>query len=54
MVYHILKDGSRPTDITGHVVKMADAPAMYTALRELERRRKNVKYSSRRQSNQYT
>lgn len=32
MIYHILKDGTRVDDITGHVVKMSDAEALYTLI----------------------
>jgi hypothetical protein len=31
-VYHVLKDGSRPKDITGHVVRMDDAEPLYRLL----------------------
>ena len=31
-VYHVLKDGSTVKDITGHVVKMADAETLYRYL----------------------
>lgn len=34
-VYHILKDGSTPTDITGHVVKVEDAPELYELIARL-------------------
>ena len=37
MVKHILKDGKEVKDITGHVVKVKDAPVAY----EVIRRRKN-------------
>ena len=30
MVYHVLKDGSRVSDISGHVVKVSDAEPLYT------------------------
>ena len=29
MVYHVMKDGSVKTDITGHVVKIKDAEPLY-------------------------
>jgi hypothetical protein len=29
MVYHVLADGTVTKDITGHVVKMSDAEAIY-------------------------
>ena len=31
-IIHILKDGTVLDDITGHVVKMADAPEVYEIL----------------------
>lgn len=31
-VYHVLKDGSRPKSIAGHVVKIEDAKALYNSL----------------------
>jgi hypothetical protein len=34
-VIHILSDGSRVEDITGHVVKVADAEALYNMIREI-------------------
>lgn len=32
MIRHILKDGTVVKDITGHIVKKKDAPAVYTIL----------------------
>ena len=40
MVYHILKDGTVKTDITGHVVKIADVPQVYDLISRLERKSK--------------
>ena len=40
-VYHILKDGSRPKDITGHVVKLSENQPVYDVIRQIERRGKN-------------
>lgn len=37
-VYHILKDGSRPTDITGHVVKFEDAEPLYRYIHSINLR----------------
>ena len=34
-VYHILKDGSRPKDITGHIVKFEDAEPLYRFIRSV-------------------
>ncbi len=38
MVYHILKDGSRPKSIDGHVIKMKDAEALYNVLRNIKKK----------------
>jgi hypothetical protein len=37
-VIHILKDGSRPKDITGHVVKVSEATTFYDIMKNLNRR----------------
>lgn len=37
-VIHILKDGSRVDDITGHVVKMEDAELLYRFLHSRNRK----------------
>ena len=37
-VIHILKDGSRIDDITGHVVKMEDAETLYKMIRDINRK----------------
>lgn len=42
MVIHILKDGSRVKDITGHIVKMSDAPTLYGLIEKIESRKKGV------------
>lgn len=34
-VIHILKDGSKLTDITGHVVRKADAESVYHLLHKI-------------------
>lgn len=34
-VYHILRDGSTPKDITGHVVKISDADPLYRYLHSI-------------------
>ena len=38
MVYHILKDGTVKTDITGHVVKISDVPQVYDLISNIESR----------------
>lgn len=40
MVYHILKDGSTPPDITGKVVKLKEAPNLYELLTRLSYEKK--------------
>lgn len=42
MVYHVLKDGTVKKDITGHVVKMKDAEAVYNLMRDMSKRPKKV------------
>ena len=37
-VYHILKDGSRPTDITGHIVRLEDANPLYQFIHSINRK----------------
>ena len=37
-VYHILRDGSRPEDITDHVVKVEEATNFYEIIRKVNRR----------------
>lgn len=42
MVYHILKDGSRPLDITGHVVRLEDVSPLYQLLHSINRTKSQV------------
>lgn len=42
-VIHILKDGSRPVDITGHIVRMEDANPLYQLLHSINRTKSQVK-----------
>lgn len=37
-VVHILKDGTRVDDITGHVVRMEDAENLYRMIRRINRK----------------
>lgn len=39
-IIHILKDGTQKTDLTGHVVKASDAPAVYDLIHRMNRERK--------------
>ena len=45
-VFHILKDGSRPTDIIGHVVRMEDAYPLYQFLHSINRTKSQAKKTS--------
>lgn len=46
-VYHVLKDGSRPTDITGHIVRMEDAAPLYQILNDFSRKIKTNTYEQK-------
>lgn len=39
MVIHILKDGTRPGDIAGHIVRIRDAETVYKLMDELNKKR---------------
>lgn len=43
-VYHILADGSRPADITGHIVKIKEAEPLYRFLTALSEERAKGTY----------
>ena len=47
-VIHILKDGSEVKDITGRIVRLNDAGALYGLIREINRKseKKNRKLSA--------
>lgn len=47
-VIHILKDGSRVSDLKGHVVKIADAEPLYRLLHSM-----NQKTNSNKSRNTY-
>lgn len=42
-VFHVLKDGSRPPDITGHIVRMGDVSSLYHLLHNINRKKSHVK-----------
>ena len=42
-VIHILKDGSRPPDITGHIVRLEDVSPLYQLLHSINKKRAYVK-----------
>jgi len=46
MVYHVLKDGTTKTDITGHVVKISDVEPVYQVINEIENRYKKKEVSA--------
>ena len=39
MVYHVLADGTVTNDITGRVVKMSDAEALYNLMSKIKTRK---------------
>lgn len=41
-VIHILKDGTRLDDITGHVVRMEDAEELYRLIDNINQKKKKV------------
>lgn len=45
-VIHILKDGSRPTDITGHIVRLEDSSPLYRLIHSINRKKSQVMNSS--------
>lgn len=42
-VIHYLKDGSQVNDITGHVVRVEDAGALYKMIRDINRKAEKQK-----------
>ena len=40
MVYHILKNGNRPKDITGHIVKVKDVESLYQLLHKFKNKKR--------------
>ena len=42
-VYHVLKDGSRPKNIKGHVVKREDAELVYQLIENINKKGKKKK-----------
>lgn len=43
MIIHILKDGTRLNDITGHVVKVKDAEAVYQLIHKINEEKARLK-----------
>ena len=39
MVYHIMKDGTKLTDITGKVIKVSEADSLYEVMKQIHKRR---------------
>ena len=50
-VYHILRDGSAPKDITGHVVKIADAEPLYRYIHSINSGSNNTYRTEYREAN---
>ena len=48
MVYHILKDGSTSTDITGHVVRVKDSESLYQLIHKISCKKSKVERPNRR------
>lgn len=48
-VYHILKDGTTVDDITGHVVRMEDAPALYELMASLSKKKTIHTYENKKE-----
>lgn len=42
MVIHILKDGSKPKDITGHIVRLSDAEPLYRYMKDRRKKSQNI------------
>lgn len=42
-VYHVLKDGTRVRDITGHVVRLEDARNLYSLIETMNQTHRNCK-----------
>lgn len=38
-VFHILKDGTKLNDISGHVVRVSDVPAIYDLLHSMNKKK---------------
>ena len=47
MVYHVLADGTKLTDITGHVVMPKDAPAVYDLIHTINAEAREGKQCSK-------
>jgi hypothetical protein len=41
-VIHILKDGSSPTDIAGHIVRLEDASPLYQLIHSINKKKTYV------------
>lgn len=53
-VIHVLADGSRPTDITGHIVRLDDARSLYSFLHNVNRKQSQPKkFNNIRKDYQY-
>lgn len=50
-VIHILKDGSRVDDISGHVVRMEDAETLYKMIRKINSKTNQPKNKNNKEAN---
>lgn len=46
MIYHVLANGTITKDITGHIVKVKDAEAVYNLMSKISGRREEAKCQS--------
>ena len=42
-INHVLRDGTRKNDVTGHIVRRSDAPGVYALAAKMRNRKENVK-----------
>lgn len=50
MVIHVLSDGSRVSDITGRIVPMNNAKAVYNLMTEINKKKMRSENENRRES----
>jgi hypothetical protein len=53
MVIHVFKDGSRPTDITGHIVRLEDVSPLYQLIHSINQKKTNVKTQVKKRGKDY-
>jgi hypothetical protein len=52
-VYHVLADGSRPADITGHIVRVEDAGVLYNIIHKINERLNKENIHSKNEVKRY-